>query len=446
MGTIRPVRHGRTKGKLWGVSAMVSCAALGVALLAAGGGPASATNRAGSSKATTKSTSVTLTFLNYYTTKEVTTLKKVTIPAFEKLHPGIKVTSVIVPYTTLLKKYLAEAAAGNPPDVFRATIGWIPELAIDGTALRVTDLSWYKKDDIAKDALPGPLLTTEYKGAAYGLPLDTNTTALFWNKTDFKAAGISSPPTTVTQLVADAKKLTVPSKDQYGLGVTSATIWDVSPIIWSMGGSFTNATYTTASGYMNSAATKKAVTLLVDGYDHGHGYIGPDIVNTKGVTGEHEFPKGKYAMYIDGPWAVTTFAGDKFSNYGIEAMPRGAGGSHSPTGGEDLVISKGSHHLADAELFAQFLTEPATQLAQAKNGEMSAYSTDSAAEVAASPYLKVFAAALPTADVRAVTPYYPLLATAWKTAIEKILAGKVSVSTGLAEATQASNAALAGRG
>jgi multiple sugar transport system substrate-binding protein len=390
---------------------------------------------------------VTINFLSYYTGSEVTTLDNVIIPKFEQLHPGIKVESVVVPYADLLTKFLAEAAAGNPPDLFRSDIAWTAELAGDGTALQVNNLPWYKADNIAKDALPGPLLTTEYKGNSYALPLDTNTIALFWNKKDFAAAGISGPPKTIPQLVADAKKMTVPSKDQYGLGVDSTDIWDVSPYIWSEGGSFTNANYTTASGHMNSAATKAAVTMLVNGYDHGHGYIGPDIINTTGDSGEQEFPSGKYAMYIDGPWAVSTFAALKpVPSYGIAPMPSGPGGSHTPTGGEDLVIAKGGHHLAQAELFAQFMTQPFAQLAEAKQGEMSSYSTDSAAEVKADPYYGVFAQALKRAYVRPVTQYYGTMDTDFSNMLEEILAGKISVATGLAKATAESNAALAGKG
>ncbi|HTX01005.1 MAG TPA: extracellular solute-binding protein [Acidimicrobiales bacterium] len=391
---------------------------------------------------------VTLTFLNAYTGSQVTALQNTIIPKFERENPGIKVTNISVPYSDLLKKYLAEAAAGNPPDVLRSDIAWMAELAGDGTALQVNKLSWYTADGIAKSSLPGPLLTTEYKGNAYGLPLDTNTTALFWNKTDFAAAGISSPPKTIPQLIADAKKLTIASKDQYGFGVDSTDIWDVSPFIWSVGGGFTNGSYTTASGFMDSSATRYAVSLLASGYDGGHGWIGPDIISTTGDSGEQEFPLGKYAMYIDGPWAVATYAALKpVPDYGIEAFPTGRGGSHTPTGGEDLVISKGGHNLADAELFAQFLTEPFAQLVQAKvGGEMSSYSTDSAAEVKATPYYAVFASALQNAKVRPVTQYYGLLDTDFSNAFEEILAGKETVSAGLAQATQQSDAALAGKG
>ncbi len=394
---------------------------------------------------TRASASVTLTFLNYYTGSELTLLTHNLIPRFEALNPGIKVESVNVPYADLLPKYLAAAAAGSPYDVFRSDIAWTAELAGDGTALKVSDLAWYPA--LAKQALPGPLLTTEFKGSAYSLPLDTNTIALFWNKADFAAAGISGPPKTITQLIADAKTLTIPSKDQYGLGVDSTDIWDVSPYIWSYGGSFTNPSYTKASGYMNSGATKVAVAMLVHGYNGGHGFIGPDIINTSGDSGEQEFPSGKYAMYIDGPWAVGTFAAlSPVPSYGIVAMPSGRGGSHTPTGGEDLVISKGGKHLVDSELFAQFLASPDAQLALAKTGEMSAYSTDTAAEVKADPYERVFADALPNAYVRPVTRFYGLVDTDFSNAFEEILAGKVSVSQGLNQAAHESDAALAGKG
>lgn len=391
--------------------------------------------------------SVTLTFLNAYTGTQVTTMEHVVIPKFEKLNPGIKVKNISVPYSDTLQKFLAEAAAGNPPDLLRSDIAWMAELAGDGTALRVSNLSWYKKDAITKNALTGPLLTTQFKGNAYGLPLDTNTIALYYNKTDFTAAGLSGPPTTVAQLISDAKALTIPSKSQYGLGVDSTDIWDVSPYIWSQCGSFTNSGYTKATGFMNSGSTKDAVAMLVGGYAGGHGYIGPDIVNTTGDSGEQEFPLGKYAMYIDGPWAVPTFqALSPAPSYGIVPMPSGKCGSHTPTGGEDVVVAKGGHHLTDAELFAQFLTEPFAQLAMAKVGQMSAYSTDSTAEVRATPYYKTFASALKNAYVRPVTKAYGLVDTAFSNAFEEILAGKTNVTAGLNQAAAQANAALAGNG
>jgi multiple sugar transport system substrate-binding protein len=210
-----------------------------------------------------KPKAVTLQFWSTYNTadKEASTISKVIIPAFEKANPGIKVDSVIYPYSDLLNKFITTSAAGNPPDVMRSDIGWVAQLAQQGLIQNVSKLKSFTS--IKKNILPGPLATAQVKGKFYAFPDDTNTQALFWNKADFAAAGISGPPTTINQLVADAQALTVPSKQQYGLGVDGTDIWNMAPYIWSMGGSFTNGTYTRASGYMDSSATQTAVTSRV---------------------------------------------------------------------------------------------------------------------------------------------------------------------------------------
>jgi multiple sugar transport system substrate-binding protein len=409
--------------------ATAACAALGVLALAAAGCGGSAPSGSASSGKT-----VTIVFWNAYneTDSEASTMAHVVIPKFEKENPGIKVQSVVYPDTDLLQKYLAAAAAGDPPDLMRADIADVPELASQGLIVQTNTLPWFAA--VAKESLPGPLLTTVYKGANYGLPLDTNTQALFWNKADFAAAGISAPPTTLAQMFADAKKLTVPSKHQYGLGVDGTDIWNVAPYIWSQGGGFTNSSYTSAAGVLDSSATAAAVQELVNLKKAGD--IGSDILGGAGaVSGEEGFPKGQYAMYIDGPWAVPTYAALKpVPSYGISLFPSGTAGSFSTVGGEDVVISKQGQHLADTGKFAQFLESPFSQLAMAKAGQMSALATNAAAEVAATPFYSIFAEQLKTAKVRAVTQNYTKLDADFTAAMQKILAGKESVQAGLSSA------------
>ena len=86
----------------------------------------------------------------------------------------------------------------------RSDIIWVPELAAQGVLLNLTKQPWFQP--IKKDALPGPLSTNYYQGSYYGMPADTNTQVLFWNKADFAAAGLSGPPTTISQLWADAQE------------------------------------------------------------------------------------------------------------------------------------------------------------------------------------------------------------------------------------------------
>ncbi len=146
---------------------------------------------------------------------------------------------------------------------------------------------------IKADTLPGPLATTyvatgESPGY-YALPDDTNTQALFWNKTDFAAAGISGPPKTLSAMYADAAKLTNTAKQQYGLGVDGTDMWNMAPFVWSAGGSFTNKKYTTATGAMNSPKTIAAVQSLVSLLNAGD--IGSDFAGgASKVSGEQGFP------------------------------------------------------------------------------------------------------------------------------------------------------------
>lgn len=395
----------------------------------------------GPASAATKT--ITLQFWNTYNQadQEGGTIAKVIIPRFEKLNPGIKVDSVYVPYGDLLTKFISSSAAGNPPDVLRSDIAWVAQLSQQGLLVNVGKLSGFAA--IKKASLPGPLATTEVGGHYWGFPDDTNTQALYWNKADFAAAGISGPPTTIDQLVSDAQALTVTSKQQYGLGVDGTDIWNTAPYIWSMGGSFTNGKYSEASGYMDSTATVTAVTTLVNLLKAGN--IGSDFQGgASAVSGEQGFPKGQYAMYIDGPWAVPTYSGEGFTDYGIAPFPSGAGGSVSTVGGEDTVVAKDGHHISAAEKFAEFLDTPFAQLAMAKQGDMSALKTTAAQEVKDTPYYSVFTKQLLTARIRANSAGYSQMDTDWSNALGEILAGNMTVSAGLQQAAQSADQALAG--
>jgi multiple sugar transport system substrate-binding protein len=416
-----------------------ACVAGGAILALAGCGSSSP-----SAASAASSGSVTITFWNAYNTTdaESSTMANVVIPQFEKENPGITVNSVVYPYADLLQKFLAAAAAGDPPNLMRSDIMWVPQLASQGVLMSVGSLPWYPT--VSKDALPGPLSTTIWQGTPYALPLDTNTQALFYDKAAFKAAGIASPPATLTQLYADAKKLTVKSKQQFGLGVDGTDIWNIAPYIWSNGGGFTNASNASATGVMSGSGTETEVSMLTGLLNAGD--IGSDFRGGAGaVSGETGFPKGEYAMYLDGPWAVPTYTALKPSpDYGIAPVPAGSAGSISTVGGEDLVIPKGASNLAATEKFAQFLDSPFSQLAMAKAGQMSALATLGTQEVAATPYYSVFVQQLKTARARPVSPGYTKLDTDFSNELQEILDGKASVQAGLSSAAQQANAALAG--
>src|SRR5207244_3188677 len=80
-------------------------------------------------------------------------------------------------------------AGGQLPDVLRADIIWVPEFA-DLGALVAFDESFSSDFNALKaQVFAGPLSTNVWKGKSYGLPLDTNTRVLMWNKEVYAKGG-----------------------------------------------------------------------------------------------------------------------------------------------------------------------------------------------------------------------------------------------------------------
>jgi multiple sugar transport system substrate-binding protein len=78
----------------------------------------------------------------------------------------------------------------------------------------------YKVSDVFSD--PGNLMPVfkelgSYGGVQYGLPFTTSARALFYNKTIFAEAGITTPPATWDEIAADAAKIEVKGKIGFGL-------------------------------------------------------------------------------------------------------------------------------------------------------------------------------------------------------------------------------------
>ncbi len=148
-----------------------------------------------------------MTFWHAYSadSPEVATLDDVIIPAFEEKYPDVTVESVPVPYDDLHQKLITAVAGDQLPDLVRADIAWVPELADLGVLVPLSD-EMPDFQDLADQTYPGTLATNLWKGTYYGLPLDTNTRVMLYNSTVLDAAGVEVPET-VEDLVDAAPAL-----------------------------------------------------------------------------------------------------------------------------------------------------------------------------------------------------------------------------------------------
>ena len=172
---------------------------------------------------------------SYSTTSgEYKLLTKEIIPEFEKAHPEIKVTEVQVPYDEMRKRLIVSTAAAQYPDVMRMDIIWVPQFADIGVLLAIDKEFPQDFAKIKETFLPGPLSTNYWKGNYYGVPLDTNTRVLLWNKKMFEEVGLKEPPNTMEEFIEYIKILTKDvdgdgENDQWGFADTGFGPWNSIP-------------------------------------------------------------------------------------------------------------------------------------------------------------------------------------------------------------------------
>jgi multiple sugar transport system substrate-binding protein len=289
-------------------------------------------------------------------------------------------------------------------------------------------------DALSKAVYPGTLATNAWNGHYYGLPLDTNTRVLITSADALKAAGATQPPKTFADLKAMADKLKGTNVQLFADGGLQG--WNILPWIWSGGGEITDAKLTTASGYLDSDKNVATVQMLVDLYNAKQ--IPNLITGNQGATSTSDgLPTGKYATIFDGPWMRDIWKGQypKFSPI-YAPIPAGNGGSVSVVGGEDIVMTTASQHPAAAQAFLAFTQSKDFQLAMAKSGQMTVVSALGGQEVAADPYLKVFADQLATAKPRLAIPDSGKVDTILQNALTPAFQGQSSVKDALTSAAK----------
>jgi multiple sugar transport system substrate-binding protein len=291
-----------------------------------------------------------------FTDAENKVLKEKIVPAFNKTYPDIKVKITPMPSGDDYKKQILQGAmSGTVPDLARTDIVDVAQYAEQDYLEPVDSMPGF--DDLKKEVYEGPMSTNYYNGHYYGMPLDTNTKIAIYNKSMLDKAGFKEAPKTMDELEQYAAK----AKDNKvaALGIAGLESWAISPYFLSLGGKFTDEKNTKATGYLNSDASIKALTKIVEWNDKG--YIGKSLLGGEGTW--EGYNAGHYGMIDDGPWWYPANKDQKNvkDNLIFAPMPKGDGGSFSVVGGEDTVIFKASKNKEQAYAFAKFLASDDAQ-------------------------------------------------------------------------------------
>jgi len=335
---------------------------------------------------------------------ELTVFKQVAAE-YDKAHPDITL-SIVGGITDT--KIVAAIRSGQAPDVVSSFNSYNVGIYCGTGAWR--DLApFMAKSHIKASMFPAATLYyTQYEGKRCALPLLADTYGLYYNKTLFKKAGITQPPKTMSELAADAKKLTQKNKDG------SFKVVGLDPMIgfyenvperWvaAFGGKWTdakgNSTLATSPGWAKWLTWHKS---LLDWY----GY--KNLVKFQAGLGDEfsssmAFEIGKLAMVMDGEWRVAFIQNEHPElNYGTAPLP--VDDAHPELYGSGYIngtiigLPKNGGHVDQAWDLVKYLTTNTHALAVLSNGlrnvpstSASTHSKELTPDSHFAPFLKIFA-------------------------------------------------------
>jgi multiple sugar transport system substrate-binding protein len=343
-----------------GVLALLVLCALGVAAV-------------GATAATAKKSAPTkLTVWVGWSARELSVFKKVAAE-YDQAHPNV---TVDVLGSINDDKIVAAIRAGNAPDVASSFNSYDVGIYC-GTGGWIDLSSKLKSSGIPLSSFPAATnYYTQFGGKKCALPLLADTYGLYYNKDQFKAAGIASPPKTIAELTADAKKLTKFNADG------SIKILGFDPFI----GFYENTPerWVTAWGAKWLDPSNKSILAKQPGWSNWMKWL-KSYVNWVGYkklvkfqaglgdefSASNAFEVGKIAMNYDGEWRVAFIQAEHPKlNYGTSPMPvanpklYGSGYIN----GTIIGIPKNGKHEAEAWDLVKYLTTNTHALAELSNG------------------------------------------------------------------------------
>ena len=380
---------------------------------------------------------VTIRYWHTMSDPETAQFQKV-IDAFEASNPSITVEATRYAYSDFKTALTTAIAGGDVPDTARMDIVWVPEFASQG-ALMQLDGTLSSFDLIAASVFPGPLTTNMFNGHYYGLPQNTNTQVLLYNKAIFDQAGITAPPATMEEFAANACALSDAATGTYGYAEGGTYFWAPAPIFYAFGAKVVDDNITTATGYINGPESVAAFTMLKDLYDRG--CLSPNLMGG-GIATDAGHATGIYAMIIDGPWMVDIYKGN-YPDFKVNfaPVPAGPNGTSSVVGGEDVVIMDGSTNKEAAGKWVSYLLTAESQKTMAEVGVMPTLAS-LAGDPSMPAHFAVFMEQLKTAQARVPSPRWSDMDTAISNAYQRILSGDQTVQEALDQAATEINALL----
>ncbi|GAA3083750.1 extracellular solute-binding protein [Rhizobium viscosum] len=363
------------------------------------------------------------------------------VKEFNDQHNGITIEYRLIQFDDVVTEAMRAYATGQAPDIIAVDN---PEHALfssRGAFLDISDMIKNSKVIKPENYFPGPLKSVEWDGKYFGVPKATNTIALYYNKDMFKAKGLdpNKPPQTWDELVEDARKLTDPAKNVYGLAFSAKAneegTFQFLPWAQMGGGSYE---------HINADGAVKALEVWKTIMDEK--LASPDTLTRGQWDSTGTFNSGNAAMAISGPWELDRMVQEAKFDWGVTLLPIPKEGAErsSAMGDFNWAIFSTSKHPAEAFKALEYFASQDDKMF--KNfGQLPARSDISIPETGQplkDAALKVFLEQLKYAKPRGPHPQWPKISKAIQDAIQAALTGQMSAKDALDQAADKIKAVL----
>lgn len=348
-------------------------------------------------------------------------LLKQQITEFQGLHKTITVKIVHYETEQLRTNFQTAAIAHAGPELVYGpndNIGpWV-------TLKILQPIDTVMGQDFVKEFSPNAVGAATYKGHVYAAPdINGNHLMLLYNKKLVTGA----PPATTDNLIDQARALTVPSKQQYGIAFNENEAFWLMPWLGGFGGAVFDAS---TKPTLNTQAMQDA--LAFERYLKTSG-VAPATADY--AKADSLFTSGQAAFLINGDWSLSGYKKALGDNFGIAPLPVVSktgkwAAPYTASRGYSINASASGDKLKAAKLFLQFISQASENVKVAPLGNIPANAAAANdPTVKNDPLLGASAAALVHGVPQPIVPEMRAVYDAIKTPLADVMNGKTDPAT-----------------
>jgi multiple sugar transport system substrate-binding protein len=273
---------------------------------------------------------------------------------FTAQNPNIKIKLLSAPYASTKQQLITGAASKTLPDVVGLDGAWVSDFAKQGA---ITDLSKLMTDASYDSSQLASQVQLD--GKTYMIPVVNFVYPLFVNKDLLAKAGVAKTPTTRTEFLDAAKKISATGGNVKGWALPLDTAVpngiqnDVMSWLWASGGSMLQD----GKPALQTPAVKSTVEYVKSLNDAG--VVAPGSLTMKEQDKVEKFTNGQVGMMIDSLAHINLIKKNAPSlKFAVAALPAEDGYTGKrgiPYASWGIGISNSTKHKAEAFKFVSYL-------------------------------------------------------------------------------------------